>query len=171
MKPLSWRIIKNILTAVCFFFAASEASFANSDISTPLQNLSSILSSTKASITTVATACEEEPMRGKVYYYCDCGTGAEAGCVAGNDAKNGTSPSSPRRTIKNAALLFRSLAINDTVALCKGGAFNAEGNLSIGSNRCAAGAACNDLREYTPSTFVGTAKPVINNATGDEVSL
>lgn len=109
-------------------------------------------------------------MRGNVYYYCNCGTGAEADCVPGNDASVGTNPAAPRQTIGNAASRFSLLAVNDTVALCKGGAFNSSGSLDIGSNRCGAGVACNDLREYTPTTFTGSAKPVINNAAGD-VSL
>lgn len=117
-------------------------------------------------ITAAASACATEPMRGKVYYYCDCGTGAETGCVAGSDTNAGTNPATPRRTIGNAAARFGSLAANDTVALCKGGAFNAAGNYRIGSNRCGTGNACNDLREYTPTTFSGTAKPIINHATG-----
>ena len=33
----------------------------------------------------------------------------------------------------------------------------------IGSRGCSAGTTCNDLREYTPTTFTGTAKPIINN--------
>lgn len=121
------------------------------------------------SIVSVAAACAAEPMRGTVYYYCDCGTGAEAGCVAGDDANSGTSLSSPRRTIGNAASRFASLAVNDTVALCKGGAFDSVGNLDIGSNRCGAGNACNDLREYTPTTFAGSAKPIINNLGGNAI--
>ena len=125
---------------------------------------------TSTGISDVAAACAAEPMRGNVYYYCDCGTGAEADCVAGNDANAGTSTSAPRQTIGNAETRFGSLAVNDTVALCKGGAFNASGSLDIGSNRCGAGVACNDLREYTPTTFTGTAKPLLNNAAGD-VSL
>lgn len=119
-----------------------------------------------SSIGAAVAACVAEPMRGTVYYYCDCGTNAEAGCVPGSDTNAGTSPSAPRQTIANAAARFSSLAVNDTVALCKGGAFNSAGNLSIGSTRCGAGVACNDLREYTPTTFTGTAKPLINNATG-----
>ncbi len=127
---------------------------------------SALIHVTGASIVAAATACAAEPMRGNVYYYCDCGTGAESDCVAGNDTNAGTSAAAPRRTIGNAAARFASLAVNDTVALCKGGAFNSAGNLDIGSNRCGAGVACNDLREYTPTTFTGTAKPIINNAAG-----
>ncbi len=171
MKLLSWGITKRILTVCCVFFVVSEAATANLDIPELQHNHSTIFSSAKTSIASVAAACAAEPMRGTVYYYCDCGTGAEAGCVAGNDAKIGTSPSAPRRTIGNAAARFKSLAVNDTVALCKGGAFNATGNISIGSSRCAVGVTCNDLREYTPTTFSGTAKPIINNAAGDEISL
>ena len=118
------------------------------------------------SIVNAIAACVAEPVRGTVYYYCDCGTNAQTGCVAGSDANVGTDPLLPRKTIGNAASRFSSLAVNDTVALCKGGAFNAAGSLSIGSSRCGAGVACNDLREYTPTTFAGTAKPLINSATG-----
>jgi hypothetical protein len=118
------------------------------------------------SIASVAAACAAEPMRGTIYYYCDCGTGAEAGCKPRDDSKAGTDPQFPRQTIGNAAARFSSLAVNDTVALCKGGAFNSAGNLSIGSSRCGVGVACNDLREYTPTTFAGSAKPIINNAAG-----
>jgi hypothetical protein len=56
--------------------------------------------------------------------------------------------------------------VNSTVALCKGGAFNAGGTLTINNSRCAAGSLCNELREYTPTIFAGVAKPVINVATG-----
>ncbi|MEK7703684.1 MAG: putative metal-binding motif-containing protein, partial [Myxococcota bacterium] len=122
---------------------------------------------TPTSIAEVAAACAAEPMRGTVYYYCDCGTGAQGGCVAGDDGNVGTDPLLPRQTIANAESRFGTLAVNDTVALCKGGAFDSAGNLYIGSNRCGAGSACNDLREYTPTTFAGTAKPIINNAAGD----
>jgi hypothetical protein len=104
---------------------------------------------------------------GTVYYYCDCGSGSQTGCTAGDDSYVGTDPLFPRKTISSAVSRFSTLGVNDTVALCKGGAFDSAGNLSIGSNRCGAGVACNDLREYTPTTFSGTAKPIINNAAGD----
>jgi parallel beta-helix repeat protein len=118
-----------------------------------------------STIAAEAAACVAEPVRGTVSYYCDCGTGAQAGCVAGNDTNVGTSPSAPKRTIGNAITRFSSIAANDTVALCKGGAFNATGSLTIGNTTCTD--ACKDLREYTPTTFTGTAKPIINNASGE----
>lgn len=122
-----------------------------------------------AAIADVAATCAAEPLRpgGTTYYYCDCGTGAQPGCIAGDDANPGTSPSAPRRTIADAASRFRSsLAVNDTVALCQGGAFNATGNLYIGSSRCGNGGPCNDLREYGSPVFAATAKPIINSAAG-----
>ena len=122
-----------------------------------------------AAINDVAASCAAEPVRpgGTTYYYCDCGTGAQPECVAGDDANPGTSPSAPRRTIANAVARFRnSLAVNDTVALCQGGAFNAAGNLSIGGSRCGSSGPCNDLREYASPVFAATARPVINAAAG-----
>lgn len=118
---------------------------------------------TSASIVAASTSCPAQ-LTGTVYYYCDCGTGAESSCVPGNNENPGTNASAPRRTIGHAAARFGTLAANDTVALCKGGAFDAVGVLNIGSNnRCASGVACNDLRDYSPPTFVGTAKPIINS--------
>ena len=81
----------------------------------------------------------------------------------------GTDPLAPRQTLANAVARFSSLAVNDTVALCKGGAFDSAANFNIGSNRCGAGIACNDLREYTPTTFTGTAKPIINGAVNSTI--
>jgi hypothetical protein len=101
-------------------------------------------------------------MRGTIHYYCDCGTGAEGDCVAGNDSNSGLTAALPRRTIAAAAANFSTLSAYDTVALCKGGAFNTASTFNIGSNRCGTGVACNDLREYSPTTFTGTAKPLIN---------
>lgn len=123
---------------------------------------------TTSTVEGMAAACAAAPLlSGTVHYYCDCGTGAQSGCRAGNDANPGTDPLLPRQTIANAAIFIRSQAgVNDTVALCKGGAFNATTSLNIGSSRCPTGTTCNDLREYTPTTFQGTAKPIINNAAG-----
>jgi hypothetical protein len=119
---------------------------------------------TLAAIADVAAACAAEPMRGTVYYYCDCGTGAAANCVPGDDANAGTAPTAPRRTIEDAVARFGSMPANGTVALCQGGAFNATQTLYLGSNKCTPGTACNDFREFSPTTFAGTANPIINSA-------
>jgi hypothetical protein len=119
----------------------------------------------------VAAMCAAEPMRGTVYYYCDCGTGADANCVAGDDTNAGTAPTAPRRTITDAVAKYNTLTGINTIAFCKGGAFDATPTywLSLDNARCPAGTTCNDFREYTPTTFLNnatpTAKPIINNAT------
>ncbi len=97
--------------------------------------------------------CATEPLRttGTFQYFCDCQAGADAGCVPGNDANAGTSPSAPRRTWSAAVSRFSAMAAGDTVALCKGGRF--DGNSSqiygIENTRCTAGSTC-DMRDYEP---------------------
>jgi hypothetical protein len=111
-----------------------------------------------------AAACTPyPPLTGTTYFYCDCGTGADADCInhIGNDSNTGTDIASPRRTIENAMTRFNSMAANETVALCKGGAFNTP-SINIGASRCSAGSACNDLRDYSAAGFGSTAKPIIN---------
>ena len=121
------------------------------------------------SIINAATACAAEPVRaGPVYYYCDCGKGADTKCIAGDDNNAGTSADAPRRTLANAVARFGSLTGNYTIAFCKGGAFDSTATVwnSIGTSTCAAGTTCNDLREYIPTTFAGIAKPILNNYAG-----
>lgn len=119
-----------------------------------------------SSIVTVVAGWVAEPVRsGTVHYYCDCGTGASGSCVPGSNANTGLSSSVPKQTIADAISTLNSMPSGDTVAMCKGGAFNAAGQLTISTN-CAAGSTCKDLREYTPPTFAGTAKPIINSAPG-----
>ena len=124
-----------------------------------------------SSINSVAAACAAEPLRGTVYYYCDCGTGASTGCVPGNDSIAGTSADAPRRTIANAMTRLRTFTgtSQHTIALCKGGAFNATGVLYISNTGCTAGTTCNDIRDYSPTTFSGAAKPVINQAANTQI--
>jgi hypothetical protein len=120
----------------------------------------------QAVIADVAAVCAAEPMRGTVYYYCDCGTGADTSCVPGDDANTGTDPAMPRRTITDAVARFSTLTGTNTVAFCKGGAFDSSPRYwhSLSNASCAAGTTCNDLREYSPPTFESGAKPIINNA-------
>jgi hypothetical protein len=123
---------------------------------------SSELTAIQAKIASTAAECAALPMQGTVYYYCDCGTGADAGCVAGNDANDGLSAAHPRQTIADAVTRFAAMSANNTVALCKGGAFNASATFTIPASKCAAGSTCADLREYAVSGQ--TAKPIINFA-------
>ena len=116
-----------------------------------------------SSIVAVVNAWAATPLRGTVHYYCDCGTGASGSCIPGSDANNGLTTSTPKRTIAAAMANFSTLSSGDTVALCQGGAFDTATTFSIGSSgRCAANDACNDLRDFAPTTFTATAKPIIN---------
>ena len=125
----------------------------------------------------VSSMCAAAPVRGTVYYYCDCGTGKDANCVPGDDANTGTDPAAPRRTIANAVTRYNTLTGTNTIAFCKGGAFDATPTnwLSLNNASCAAGTTCNDLREYAPTTFLNgatpTAKPIINNTTTDSTTF
>jgi hypothetical protein len=119
--------------------------------------------------------CATAPIRstGTTYYYCDCGTGAAPGCVPGNDANPGTSPSAPRRSWSDAMGRFNSLNAGDTVALCRTGAW-AAGGISPSNTRCRGGSAgwpapdantdtC-DLRDYVPSWgSTSSPRPLLDN--------
>ena len=104
-------------------------------------------------------------VRGTPHYFCDCGTGHVAGCIAGSDSNDGLTTSTPKQTIAAAISTLNAFPSGtaNTVALCKGGAFNVTGTNWLGISGCAAGTTCGDLREFTPATFTGTAKPVINH--------
>jgi hypothetical protein len=114
-----------------------------------------------AQIASTQSTWASTAMLGTVYYFCDCGTSHASGCVAGNDSNDGLTTSTPKQTITAAMTLFNSMAANSTVALCKGGAFDTT-LLSFGTARCSLGSTCDDLREFSPTTFSSSAKPIIN---------
>ncbi len=106
--------------------------------------------------------CADVPLRstGTIYYYCDCGTGASAGCTPGNDANAGTSPSAPRRSWSSALGRMNALQAGDTVAFCRTGAW-AAGQFHPTSTTCRGGSngwpppdantdTC-DMRDYVPA--------------------
>lgn len=97
-----------------------------------------------------APDCEGQPLRktGSVYFYCDCAPGAVPGCVPGDDSRPGTSMSAPRRSLANARERFNKMSAGDTVALCRGGAWEYGGD-QIHNGRCTAQAPC-DFRDYVP---------------------
>ena len=128
-----------------------------------------------------SSTCANMPLRstGRVYYFCDCQSGAQSGCVAGRDTNDGASPSTPQQTWSAIISTFNAMNAGDTVALCKGGLWNVPANGNCGgqwsNSRCAAGSAsltdpahpstC-DLRDYQAS-WGGTARPVLlASATG-----
>lgn len=121
-----------------------------------------------------APACATEPLRatGTTYYYCACAAGADPSCSPGSDActasavaagvpgcastssaNPGTDPRFPRLTDPQAK--FKTIRAGDTVALCRGGAFNYvatftnNGACNCGGTTCSAANSC-DLRDYLP---------------------
>ena len=125
------------------------------------------ISVVSAAIINVQSTWVSESVRGTPHYYCDCGTGASTSCVPGNNSNAGTSSSAPRRTIANAMTLMTTLSGTHTIALCKGGAFDATGQLGGYAPGCTTGT-CIDLREYSPPSL-DTAKPIINMATNNNL--
>jgi hypothetical protein len=126
---------------------------------------------------TVSSACAAMPVRstGTKVYVCDCQAGAQAGCVAGNDANAGTISAAPKRTWSAAVAAFNALPAGGTVAFCKGGAIDAgTSSLRFSNANCRANpdmmATANtntcDFRDYDPS-WGGTAKPIIKHTSGN----
>jgi hypothetical protein len=118
--------------------------------------------------TTPPTAdCATAPLRstGTTYYYCDCGSGSASGCRAGNDTGTCTNPATPCRSFSSAMSKWANMAAGDTVALCRGGAWDgATGDWY--TKQCSNGAYC-DFRDYVPSGFATSSpRPRINTSSG-----
>ena len=121
--------------------------------------------------------CASMPLRstGTIYYVCDCQTGAETGCVAGNDTATGNSPSTPWKTVAKAAQAVNTMKAGDTVAFCRGGFFTVSARSSLHNTACradpvdmtapASTSTC-DVRDYTPP-WGGLARPVISHSGSD----
>jgi hypothetical protein len=124
-----------------------------------------------------SSSCANMPLRstGTIHYFCDCAAGSQAGCVAGSDANDGLSPSTPKQTWGAAISAFNAMNAGDTIALCKGGAWGLAStstpkycSFGLGNSKCTAGASLTDpanastcdIRDYGPS-WGGTAKPLL----------
>jgi len=99
-----------------------------------------------------ATAAADPQPGGTITYFCDCQTGADANCVAGNDANPGTK-ASPKQTYSAALTVARAMTAGSAVEWCRGGsvATNGIGSTVLNSN-CTVGSPC-ILRDYVPTTF------------------
>jgi len=116
-------------------------------------------------------SCATEPVRGTgtVYYVCDCQAGAQAGCVAGNDAALGTSPDQPWQSWGKARSRFESMAAGSSVAFCDGGSWTGAGtapNTYYRNTQCSAASTC-DWRNY-PTAWGNGVRPKIQLAPGYE---
>jgi hypothetical protein len=127
--------------------------------------------SVPSSIAAVRATYTAMAVRGTPHYFCDCGTGASGSCVAGSDSNDGLTTSTPKKTWSAAISTLNGLTSAGTVALCKGGAFNVSSATYLSNSHCTAGSTCFDLREFTPTTFTGTAKPIIADSVGTNVEV
>ncbi|MBU0623098.1 MAG: hypothetical protein KJ795_14765 [Gammaproteobacteria bacterium] len=160
------RLLQGILYAVLFAItglASCGGSVSSSDDPSDPNTPPPV--PTPAAIADVAAEWAATAYRsGTITHYCDCGTGAEIDCQPGADGNSGTA-ASPKQTIASAIATLNAAASGETVALCQGGAFDALSGFNITRSGCAVGTTCVDLREYAPTTFPGTAKPIINHPT------
>jgi hypothetical protein len=118
--------------------------------------------------------CTNEPMRstGTTHYFCDCQPGAASGCVPGDDGRTrlqARNPKTPWRTANKARAIFLAMNAGDTVALCRGGAFDYSGGGSYDlwrNTRCRANKTC-DFRDYPPPWGSGSeGRPFIQVTDG-----
>lgn len=112
-----------------------------------------------------STACRDEPLQTAnvcgssgtdpcpVFYACDCQSGADSRCVAGDDANAGTSPGAPLRTEAALRSKFGTLPPGGTVAFCRGGVFATSGGNWI-DYACRAANPC-IIRDYDPPWDTG----------------
>ena len=91
------------------------------------------------------------------YYFSDCQTGAAAGCVPGDNANPGTSPTAPKRTL--ASVDVNALAAGSRLLFARGGAW-ANFSLQL-HNLNVTTAAPLVFDAYTPPAG-GSARPVFN---------
>jgi hypothetical protein len=112
-----------------------------------------------ATIAAAAQHCAEEPLPQKapVHYVCDCGPGADKGCVPGADSNDGRSPAHPWRSFDRAEDAFRTMAAGDTLAFCRGGVWSGDPHQWV-NGACRAGHPCT-VRDYTPPSAKGGQPP------------
>ncbi len=114
----------------------------------------------------LGAACSTEPLRASnVHHVCDCADGADPGCVAGDDARDGLTPATARRSWAAAMADFDTMPAGHTVALCRGGRWRGVATQgTIRNPSCRADATC-DLRDYGEASqprpvLVGTGEPL-----------
>jgi hypothetical protein len=126
--------------------------------------------------TDAASACATEafPTSGTIVYACDCETGADANCKAGNDSNDGSTPASALKSYGKVTSKYSSIPAGGTVALCRGGSFTSTASTSTVSNpNCTAASPCL-LRDYVPTSWTPAVdhQPIIHTgASNDGIQL
>jgi hypothetical protein len=98
------------------------------------------------------------------HYVCDCRSGADGDCVAGDDANAGTDPAAPWRTYARARSFYNSaVAAGDSILFCRGGVHDIGGDYDNqwSNTACTAGQPCR-VADYTAAWASGDeADPVL----------
>lgn len=125
-----------------------------------------------ATIAAGAAACFAAPVTGtNIYYFCDCATGGpsdaqpDAACAVGNDASAGTI-GAPWRTWSKVVTTMSTMAAGSTIALCRGGAWDASSGDFRRNNNCynVGKTSYCTMRDYVASfNAASTARPVLWN--------
>lgn len=102
-----------------------------------------------------------------VYYVSDCQAGAAAGCVPGNDANAGTSPTAPWKTVAKASAAIGSLNGGDEIRFARGASF-AAAKLHVYNTRSRAATPI-VFDSYKPSWGTGTQKPILMSNAGSSI--
>jgi hypothetical protein len=108
---------------------------------------------------------------GIAYYVSDCQTGADAHCVAGNDANAGTDPAAPWQTFAHAMDQFGSLPGGAQILLARGGSFiggDPSGTRQL-SNFNASPSSPITVADYTPSWAPANVKVPYIDSTADTI--
>lgn len=111
------------------------------------------------------------PTQGKTFYACDCLEGSHPACVPGDDENDGSDPSHPVRSFGRANGLFRSLLAGETLALCRGGAFErSDAALPWNNAECQVDQPCT-VRDYAAPWGDGQQAQPTLRSTGDAAPL
>jgi hypothetical protein len=91
---------------------------------------------------------------------CDCAPGADADCVAGDDASAGTA-AAPWRSYEKARTAFAALAAGDAILFCRGGAWQIAAGTRWVNGACLAAAPCR-VGAYAPPWGTGDeGRPIL----------
>lgn len=103
--------------------------------------------------------CPHTAPTGTIHYFCACGAGAQAGCVAGSDAANGLTPATAKQTFATAVALFGTMPAGDGIEFCNGGSWTATGTAWVNSSSTASSRAY--VMPYTATWGGGGFAPII----------
>jgi hypothetical protein len=96
------------------------------------------------------------------YYVSDCQSGADAACVAGNDANAGTSASAPWQSITKVSGVLSTLAAGDQVLFARGGSW--VNSFMNPTNLKATPTSPIVFDAFKPSWGAGTARPILTES-------